>query len=69
MIANIPFCLTENLAPKEVGELLTAAEERKCPPEEIIVFALRDFLQQRRDAALLQGTITGGAGREAAMAA
>lgn len=66
MVANIPFCLHENLAPREVGELLHAAEENKCAPEEIIVFALRDYLAQRRD----QGqNLTGGAGREAAAAA
>lgn len=62
MVANIPFCLSENLAPKEVGELLTAAEERKCPPEDIIVFALRDFLAARREARL---NPTGGAGSDA----
>lgn len=66
MVANIPFCLHENLAPREVGELLNAAEESKCAPEEIIVFALRDYLALRRD----QGqNPTGGAGREAAAAA
>lgn len=49
MVANIPFSLHENLAPREVGELLNAAQESKCEPEEIIVFALRDYLAQRRD--------------------
>ena len=52
MIANIPFCLTENLAPKEVGELLTAAEERKCPPEEIIVLLYRDWETDRKSTRL-----------------
>lgn len=67
MIANIPFSLSENLAPRELGELLTMAQERKLEPEELIVFAVRDFLQEQR--ALAQKPLTGGAAVEAAMAA
>lgn len=48
MIANIPFALTECLAPKEVGELLTAAEQDHRPVEDCVVFAVREWLQNRR---------------------
>lgn len=47
MIATIPFCLTENLAPKEVGDLLQAAEEEHRPVEDLLVFAIREFLVAR----------------------
>lgn len=48
MIANIPFCLSECLAPKEVGELLAAAEEDHRPVEDLVVFAVRELLERRR---------------------
>lgn len=64
MIANIPLSLTECLAPREVGELLAAASEQQRPVEDLVVFALRDYLQARR-----KPTQPEGAGREAAMAA
>ena len=48
MIANIPFCLTECLAPKEVGELLQASEQEHRPVEDLVVFAVREFLEARR---------------------
>lgn len=50
MIANIPFCLTECLAPKEVGELLSAAETDHRPVEDLVVFAVREMLERRRKA-------------------
>jgi hypothetical protein len=47
MQALIPFSLTECLAPREVGALLTIAETENRPVEDIVVFALRDFLVSR----------------------
>lgn len=48
MIANIPFCLSECLAPKEVGELLAAAEQEHRPVEDLVVFAVRELLERKR---------------------
>lgn len=48
MTAHIPLSLTECLAPREVGELLEAASEQRRPVEDLVVFALRDYLQARR---------------------
>ncbi len=66
MIANIPFALTECLAPKEVGELLTAAEQDNRPVEDCVVFAVREWLQNRRSAVKTQPE---GASHVAALAA
>jgi hypothetical protein len=48
MQALIPFSLTECLAPREVGELLAAAEFEGRPVEDLVVFAVRDLLESRR---------------------
>jgi hypothetical protein len=48
MIANIPLSLTECLAPRELGELLDAAERDGRPVEDLVVFAVRELLERRR---------------------
>lgn len=67
MIANIPFSLTECLAPKEVGELLEVAEHEQRPVEDLVVFAIRDFLVAHRKPASTPSS--GGTGPAAVMAA
>ena len=47
MHALIPFSLTECLAPREVGVLLSIAETEQRTVEDLVVFALRDFLTTR----------------------
>jgi hypothetical protein len=54
MQALIPFSLTECLAPREVGALLSIAESENRPVEDIVVFALRDFLTSRTAAKPMQ---------------
>ncbi len=56
MIANIPFSLTECLAPKEVGELLDASKEEHRPVEDLVTLAVRDMLERRRAAKTAQQT-------------
>jgi|GEM_PF-2794359 len=48
MHALIPFSLTECLAPREVGALLSIAEAEQRSVEDLVVFALRDFLTTRQ---------------------
>lgn len=47
MHALIPFSLTECLAPREVGALLSIAEAEQRSVEDLVVFALRDFLTRQ----------------------
>ena len=54
MIANIPFSLTECLAPKEVGELLEAASDAHRPVEDLVTLAVREMLERRRAAKTAQ---------------
>lgn len=48
MTALIPFHMSECLAPKEVSELLTAAEQERASPEDFIIEAIRERLARRR---------------------
>lgn len=62
MHALIPFSLTECLAPREVGALLTIAESEQRTVEDLVVFALRDFLSTRT---LKQEAVSGDAAEAA----
>ena len=48
MTATIPISLSECLAPKEVGALLDISQAEHRPVEDLVVFALRDFLATHR---------------------
>jgi hypothetical protein len=48
MQALIPLSLTECLAPREVGALLSMSEAENRPVEDLVVFAIRDLLEARK---------------------
>lgn len=66
MTANIPLSLSECLAPKEVGALLDISQSEHRPVEDLVVFAIRDFLATHRKPVNPQPE---GAGGDAALAA
>jgi len=47
MVASIPLALTEMLRPEELGRLLEIAEIEQRKPEDVIVLALRSYLDRK----------------------
>jgi len=66
-IAFLPFSLSENIPPSDLGHLLTMAHDQKRKPEDLIAFAVREFVAAHR--AHSQKPLTGGAAEQVAAAA